>query len=204
MQDDVNWKLSLLLDDELDTKEAIQLLEQIHQNPDLFDKWCGYNSLSQVMRYGGGIQPNQAFLDRIRFSLDSEPTLTSNPGHSSKPSSVPINRYLIPLALAASLSIVAVIASKQWQTRTDAAPAMTAQTAATTLPPPSRLATASVTHSNSQTKLDDQPDPRVNLTSNRQNSRFEDYLIAHSESSLDSASPQGVLSYARIVSHGGN
>ncbi len=114
MQDDVNWKLSLLLDDELDTKEAIQLLERIHQDPELLDKWCCYNTMSQAMRFGSMVQPDKAFMNRIRASLAATELPQSPTPSTSTSTSFPIKQILFPLALAASVATVTVLLTKQW------------------------------------------------------------------------------------------
>ncbi len=196
MQDDVNWKLSLLLDDELDTKEAIQLLERIHQDPELLDKWCCYNAMSQAIRFGSLVQPDKAFMSRIRASLAATELPQSTP--SSTPTSFSIKQMLFPLALAASVATVTVLLTQPWEGSMlhPSTPVKAAASQATVSS--SRLATVtSFAGDASPGPIPGQPDQT------RHYSRFEDYLIAHSEGSLYATGPQGMLSYARIVSHDG-
>ncbi len=190
MQDDVNWKLSLLLDDELDTKDAIELLERIHQDPDLLDKWCCYNAMSQAMRFGNVVQPDKTFIHRIRASLAS--TELPPPRISSSPTSFSIKQMIVPLALAASVAVVTVLLAKQWN-EPQLHSATTVKAAARQSAAPS-MRLANVT---SEQAIPQQSDQALHY------SRFEDYLIAHTEGSLYTTGPQGMLSYARIVSHDG-
>lgn len=181
MQDDINWKLSSLVDDELDPSEAIRLLEQIYQDSNLLDKWYGYQTIRQALREGGGIRPQPDFLERVRVALADE---AITPADWSRQERWAIDlrrfnfgRWTVPLTLAAVVAVFVVIAGKRVNP-----PAFTPQLA----------------DAGSALRFGEK---RPNRPAG---SSLEDYyLLVHSEDSLYLTGPQHVLGYARIVSHGG-
>ncbi|GAB4359995.1 MAG: sigma-E factor negative regulatory protein [Methylohalobius sp. ZOD2] len=189
MQDDVNWKLSLLLDDELESEEAIGLLEQIHGDPELQAKWYGYQVIRQALQTGSGIQPHPGFLERVRGALEEEtPSMPSNPPYPDpQPSDFRryrFNRWAMPFAVAAAIAMVAVIIGKKMLDPAASPPQ--------TIEAKPRMIVAQP------------PVYPAEVRPNRRRpgySRLEDYLLVHSEDSLYWAGPQHMLGYARIVSH---
>lgn len=185
MRDDINWKLSLLLDDELDPSEAIVLLEQIYQDSELLNKWYGYQTIRQALKVGGGIQPQPDFLERVRVALADEVLVVSS--DLSRQGRWVFNfkrfnfgRWTVPMALAAIVAAFVVIASKKvvFDSPDSAA----------------QLAVARPTQFG-----EGKSGQRISGYA-----ELEDYyLLVHSEDSLYLTGPQHMLGYARIVSHGG-
>ena len=183
MQDDVTWKLSLLMDDELSSDEAIALLEQIQRDPQLQLKWYQYQLIRQALRSGNGIQSQPDFLARVQVALASEPA-PDQPALIQEPAKqrIPLNRWIvIPVALAAAVLIVVLMLNRQSE------PAFKT-------PPLAKAASFRA----------DQTDPgnRGAVLSPHHFTQIEDYLLAHSEDSLYLPGSQHMLSYARIVTHG--
>jgi len=107
MQDDVTWKLSLLMDDELPPDEAIALLEQVKQDPQLQVKWFQYQLIRQALRNGDGVQSHPEFLERVQVALAREPDPQPAAIPSSSPQRPALNRWMVlPVALAAAAVIV--------------------------------------------------------------------------------------------------
>ncbi len=182
MQDDVNWKLSLLMDDELPSDEAIALLERLQREPELQDKWYQYHLIRQVMRQARGAQVSAAFLEQVQAALATEPVLSataSDPAESfPTPPSRPFwhNPWLtLPAALAAGI-LVAVLAWRDDETARQPAMARAGATGKQANPP---------------------------VRAQIRNARLDDYLFAHSEGEFYLPGAQHMLSYARIVSQDG-
>ncbi len=186
MQDDVNWKLSLLLDDELEPNEAIGLLEQIYRDSDLLAKWYGYQTIRQALKAGGGIQPHPDFLERVRVALADEVVLVSS--DLSRQGRWVFNfkrlnfsRWTMPLAMAAVVAMLVVVASKRVVFNSpDSAPQM--------------VVAKPTLHSGGE---------RLSQKASGYSQLEDYYLLVHSEDSLYLTGPQHMLGYARIVSHGG-
>lgn len=182
MQDDVTWKLSLLMDDELPPDEAIALLEQLNRDPRLQVKWYQYQLIRQALRNGNGIQSQPDFLERVQVALAHEP----NPEPAAIPASTrqrpALNRWIVlPAALAAAVVIVVVL----WNRENSSA----LETTSLAQMPSFQAGEAAVPN-------------RGTATSPHHFSQIEDYLLAHSEDSLYLPGSQHMLSYARIVTHG--
>ncbi|BCX81516.1 sigma-E factor negative regulatory protein RseA [Methylomarinovum caldicuralii] len=179
MQDDVNWKLSLLMDDELPPDEAIALLDRLHSDPNLQDTWYQYQMIRQAVRQGAGVHANAAFLERIQAALAEEPApeppIPQWQGDASSPQPDFLSFWrnpwvTVPMAVAAG-----VLVAFLWR-----------QPDAPKTPAPVQTAKA----------------VSVPFQADR-DARLEDYLLAHSEDSLYLPGAQQMISYARIVSHGG-
>lgn len=183
MQDDVNWKLSLLLDDELEPAEAIDLLEKIYQDSQLLSKWYGYQTIRQVLKAGGGIQPQPEFLERVKMALAEEAILVPSDSRSGRWTEslkkFNFGRWTMPVAMAAVVALLVVLVSKQVFFNSP--------------------------NSGLQIAVAKKPSGSSGGTGRQATdySRLEDYyFLVHSEDSLYLTGPQHVLGYARIVSHG--
>jgi negative regulator of sigma E activity len=184
MQDDINWKLSLLLDDELDPREAIGLLEKIPQDSELLAKWYAYQTIRQALRGSQGIQLKPDFLEQVRSALADEVVVSSEPQPErwtfdfKRFNLGGVGRWSMPLALTA-LAVLIVLVGK----RLVVDPAV----------PVPQMALVKLMQ---EGKAKSQPASGY--------SQLEDYyLLVHSEDSLYLTGPQPMLGYARIVSHGG-
>ncbi len=183
MQDDVTWKLSLLMDDELPPEEAIALLEQLEQEPQLQVKWFQYQLIRQALRNGNGVSSHPAFLERVQVALAREPDPRPTTVPSSPRPRPALNRWIVlPVALAAAAVIVVLMWNRENASTFDPPPMAQA---------PSFQAGEVASHEG------------VPVVGPHHFSRIEDYLLAHSEDSLYLSGSQHMLSYARIVTHGG-
>ena len=193
MQDELTWKLSLLVDDELPPDEAIVLLEQIDRDPDLRFKWYRYQTIRHAIRSNGeSFALGEDFLERVQSALDNE----APPSHdvarlpSADPGRFNLNTWVvIPLALAAMVVIVVLLRGR---IPGDGA----SQTVPLVAAAPSRNAPVPVMQVAAghpgQNPVSSAASPAPSL---------EDYLLVHSEDSLYQQGPQHMLSYARIISH---
>lgn len=110
-ENNLKEKLSLLLDDELDSQESLRLFERIGGDPALRAQWNRYSRISAAMRSGQVLMPDGGFVDRISAALADEPTILA-------PTALPPKRQarerLVTAALAASLALVAVLVTKSF------------------------------------------------------------------------------------------
>lgn len=176
MQEDINLKLSMLLDNELKSKEALQLLEQIQNDSELERKWNRLNITSLAIRSKSKVLHQADFISRVSQAIESEPVdINLPPIH--KTSSV--NKSVI-WALAASIAFMMFIGYKLLPTEAAKPEAVVATT---------ELETGSV----------DIPITAANI--NPVNDLiFDDYLMTHNETSY-STGTQGLLPYARVVGY---
>lgn len=184
MQDEVNWKLSLLLDDELEPSEAIGLLEQIHRDSELLMKWYSYQTIRQALKGNRAVHLHPDFLERVRIALADETFSVSSDlsqqGRRVNLKRLSFSRWTVPLAMAAVVIMVVVLMSKRmvFNSPNSTPPLMVAK------PTPHLGGGKPSRQASSYSQLEDY------------------YLLVHSENSLDLTGPQHVLGYARIVSRG--
>jgi sigma-E factor negative regulatory protein RseA len=104
MHDEINQKISQLLDDELTQADALSLLKKMQLQPKLQDKLNRYEAISHTLKTEVFLMPDIDFAARVSEQIQNEPS------------------YLIPqrqrfqygykmLALAASVAAIALIAS---------------------------------------------------------------------------------------------
>ncbi len=183
MQDEVNWKLSLLLDDELEPSEAIGLLEQIHRDSELLMKWYSYQTIRQALKGNGAVHLHPDFLERVRIALADETFSVSSDlsqqGRRVNLKRLSFSRWTVPLAMAAVVIMVVVLMSKRMVFNLPSAPPLMVAK-----PTPHFGGGKPSRQASSYSQLEDY------------------YLLVHSENSLDLTGPQHVLGYARIVSRG--
>ncbi len=173
MQEDLDLKVSMLVDGELDPAEAIRVLDEIRQNPQLRAKWNRYNAASLSMKSHSKVFPDATFFDKVSQVLESEPVIL-NPSRSRKKAS---NRFAYAAALAASFVIVGFFAWSMVPKEFNQSPIEPILSTVETYPANVQL---------------------VNQLSVPR--RLNDYLITHNESAYQSGG-QNILSYARVVSY---
>ncbi|MGZ8216040.1 RseA family anti-sigma factor [Methylomagnum sp.] len=104
-------KLSLLLDDELDSQESLRLFERVEKDSAVRAQWNRYSRISAAMRSGQILMADDGFADRLNAALADEPTILA-------PTALPRKRQtrerLVTTALAASLALVAVLVAKSF------------------------------------------------------------------------------------------
>jgi sigma-E factor negative regulatory protein RseA len=74
MQDKLNEKLSLLLDDELDSQQALALISKLKTDADLHAKFQRYQLISHAIKKQDAYPLDESFGDKIQQRLRSEPT----------------------------------------------------------------------------------------------------------------------------------
>lgn len=109
MTNDAKEQLSALIDSELSSASAVQIISRMEESPDLRDTWDRYSLIGDTIR-GEGIRGSAAGVaESVRGRLLAEPAIIANP--------IPVvksrtgDRILRPLAgaaLAASVAAVAV------------------------------------------------------------------------------------------------
>jgi|GEM_PF-1660023 len=221
MQDEITWKLSLLVDDELPPDEAIVLLERIHQDPDLRIKWYQYQTIRHALKNGEGLFPQAEFLERIQLALETEPSLQSE--EKLEPAEARTGRFnlnawfTVPLALAAAIVVMVLFRNQTELNPPDMQPLPAL--AVEKNHPRNGVLKVATSAQNEPTQPIPAPtvDKAVSRELARQSERIvesvlppsfgtsmqpgEEFLLEHSENGLYQAGPQHMLSYARIISH---
>ena len=173
MRNNLEEKISMLLDNELSGTEAISLLERIEQDDRLKQVWDRYNKISLTLKSNRYIPVDRHFPQRIKENIHlSSPPFPQRRG----------NRYKNwGYALAASLVCLSILTWTHLQTRSPPQNSIEPIAVVQTLP-----------------KATEKPDlVHQHYTLD---SRLNDYLVTHNESAY-SAGVQGMLPYARVVSY---
>ncbi|MDT4291251.1 sigma-E factor negative regulatory protein [Methylomonas sp. MO1] len=102
MQEQLNEKLSQLIDDELDSQQALSLLKTLQNDGLLKDKLRRYQIASQVMRSGEYSHVTSDFVDKIHEHIRQEPTYFLPRKKSA------VNWQKAALAIAASVALAVV------------------------------------------------------------------------------------------------
>ncbi len=177
MYEDLETKMSMLVDDELDSEEALQVLSEISTNPALRAKWNRYKSMSYVLKHDSVVLPKASFFDGVSQALDAEPTIIG-PSISRKK-----HRQYYPAitaALAASIVAVAIFIGSNFPIGLNKSVETTVASTEKERP----VAIQKVRYAKNSTVP----------------SRLNDYLITHDESTY-SVGTQRMFPYARVVSH---
>ncbi len=173
MHENFEEKISMLLDNELNSAEAISLLERIEQDEQLKQIWDRYNKVSLTLKSNRYIHVDRHFSDRIKNDIHlSRETL---------PQMRPNQNKNWGYALAASIVGVSFLTWTYLQTQS--LPQNAIEPIALVEPIPKSNEKLDSVHQ------DDALDSRLN-----------DYLVTHNESAY-SAGVQGMLPYARVVSY---
>ncbi len=104
MHEELNQKISQLVDNELADDEALSLLRKLHLQPELQGKLNRYEAISHAIKTEVFILPGADFATRVSQQIQQEPSYLLPPRQSAH------NNYKI-WAIAASVAAVAVIAS---------------------------------------------------------------------------------------------
>lgn len=172
MRKNIEEKISMLVDDELSSQEAIALLEKIGKDQQLQELWYRYNKISLILKSEGCVRVDSQFPNRVKENIELVPTVL-----------LAKSRYYRTrkwaFALAASAAFVAVLFWLQIFSKSQipVEPMLVAQPSLPSIEAPDLAG--------QYQELD---------------SRLSDYLVTHTESAY-SAGMQGMLPYARVVSY---
>ena len=162
MHNDVNQKISLFIDDELDYGDTLQLLNQLRNDETLRDRLVRYQAVSHALKTERYYKLRPDFSEKIAQQIRQEPAYLL-----PKPKEKPQGRKLFAIAASALVATV-LVGEIVWINRTvNEQPLATAM-----IVPPNQLSTASV----------QSPHPSTQPKRPPVNSRFNDYLQAHNNS----------------------
>jgi len=178
MKDNVHEQLSALVDDELTASEQALLTRRIGMDTDLHRRLSRYQLISDTLRNQLPDRVDPAFTARVQAAVRDESTPTSTAAGSRRLAA--LLKPVAGLAVAASVAVVAVLSLQS--VRED---------------PASLPAVASVPSSTDFIRADSTPQPTVHPRMGR---NLDIYLVNHNEYAINRGM-QGMLPYARIVSH---
>ena len=168
MADDINQKISCFIDDELKYNEALDLLKESQSNPTLQNKLNRYQTISYCLSYKKALPIEEDFLSRVQQGISKDPLYF--PSVNSQPK----KSYRTFMALAACVSLIAIIVSKTVEDKPleEFNPLSPSTIAAITPPKINQQKTIKLASNTSE-----KPTKK-----NNRNSRFNDYLQAHNTS----------------------
>lgn len=105
MHEDLNQKISQFLDNELSADDSLRLLQKVQQHAELKDKMDRYATISHALKTDLFLSPRPDFVDRLSQKIDHEPVYMLS-------RQKPFKRSYKVSALAASIAIIAVVASQ--------------------------------------------------------------------------------------------
>ncbi|GEM_PF-177960 len=191
MPENLNQKISQFIDNELDEVDALYLLKKMQIKPGLQGKLNRYQVIGQVIKGDIGIVPEADFVKRISLQIQQEPAYLLPKIKVEKMS------YKKPVAIAASLFIVAIIAG---HSVTDKAQ------------PARVVSTLQVADNNKEVKKQEDkpleviaqkaisPQAIVKVSEDPLNKQISDYLQAHN-GNLDTNNEPAFQPYARVSSY---
>jgi len=112
MQDKLNEKLSLLLDDELDSQQGLDLISKIKIDADLQAKFQRYQLISQTIKKQDAYPLNPGFSDTLQQRLRAEPAYLL----PVKPPMSQSRKALFAVAASLLLAVVWLLSTQQQQT----------------------------------------------------------------------------------------
>ena len=174
MNEEINLKLSQLVDNELSRNETIKLLDLVNETSGLEEKLSRYEFISRIIRQEDSIQLETDFVDQVSLKIQQEPVVFSPFWRRSN-----IGLQAV-VAIAASVAVVSVIVFGDLSLPTDSH------------------------QTNLTIARDQEAQQKLNVAESAPHSvdkRFVEYLEAH-DNSLYSAGSPGFQSYARVVSYG--
>lgn len=180
MSEKLHEQISALVDNEIHDPEL--LIRQICKDSSLQERWHRYHIMHDVMTNQAD-DPKINITQRVSQALEDEPELHTII-KTSRPSRLkPVMKQAAGLAIAATVSAVAVITVQQ-QTSNTSSPS---QEIAAAHPPVAPVAHAQVRFVNEPVQLDQ-----------KVQSKLGNYLVNHNEYAITS-NMQGVLPYTRVV-----
>lgn len=174
--------LSALVDGELNGSEYESVLDAINLSPELKQRWVRYHIASDALKKS--LPPallKPGFAARVMHAVDAEPTVLAPRNIARKIS--PAAKQLAGLAIAASVTAIAVLGVQTWRLQAGAEPAAIAQVA----PPVVNVVQPVATVAADNATLP----PHVQ-------SQINQYLLNHNQNAL---AAQRMLPYARIVGY---
>ena len=188
MTNKIYEQLSILVDDELADHDAV--LERVATDPELKARWSRYYLMRDVITGHMPEQPVGDIASRVSRALEQEPAIFA-PVHKRKRAKkqLPfIMKQVGGLAIAATVSAVAVLTVQQTQDETTTTPTEIAAVQPQTQPQLQSPPPAQVRYVTDTSGLD-----------TAVQSKLSGYLVNHNEYSV-TGNMQGVLPYMRIVS----
>ncbi|MGH8474159.1 MAG: RseA family anti-sigma factor [Methylococcales bacterium] len=192
MQEDLDIKISMLMDDELACKEALKIFNRIRNESVFRAKWIRYNIASCACKAQSMILTDFNFFDRVSKALEQEPAIVAPKSRASKKLA---RISSVSLALAASAAVVAVIIWSGMAGLPGSSPPNTSDRNALAVSTPIEAPSAPIQAPAPwlPAKLD---------SAHKQNfpKRLNDYLITHNESTYTTGA-QTMMPYARVISY---
>lgn len=190
MDEELNQKISQLIDNELSHEEALSLLQLMRKQPQLQDKMSRYEAISHAVKAEAFVPTRSDFAERVRQQIQSEPAYLLPQHKTSR------RNYKI-FALAASVAAVAIMVS-----RIPYAPDESISVPEIAMVQPQEPVPAKEAMAEPQA----QEPPSVSVAfrpvdQDQFNARFNDYLQAHSESVYIDGQTN-FQPYARVAAYG--
>lgn len=188
-------KLSALVDGELNGAEYGQALDAINLSPELRQRWMRYHTASDALKKSlpaALLKPD--FSSRVMQAIDAEPTIFAPRNITRKIN--PLVKQLAGLAIAASVTAVAVLGVQTWRLEPVAEPIATALQVAPPVADLIRPVVATTTTTTAATNTVTVDADSAALPAHVQ-SQINQYLLTHQ----NSLAAQRMLPYARIVGY---
>jgi len=202
MADNLDEKVSALVDGELSREEVESLINSLKRDKTGQMCWRHYHLISDALKNNLPDKISKNFADRISLALEAEPLLSNPP--RGNPKIHPFLRPTIGFALAASVAGVVFI-GLGWNTQTsvEQIPSLASTTAPNTISGAIPSATTPITTASTQPIISyttvhgrqwDVEQPEVV-------SKLNDYLINHDQYSSLDGMHNGFLPQVRIVGY---
>lgn len=184
-QEHVNEKISALMDGELREREADPVIAALACDDESRKTWERYHLAVDAWKKNLSTLPlHHSLSDRVMQSLESEPVVFAP---SNIPRRIhPMLKQAVGLAVAASVTAVAILGVQSWNVAQTPAAAVAQQGV------PAMQAVAAAPASVAEVKLAAEKDVAP------ANSQMQEYLVRHNQYALG---VHGVLPYARIVGY---
>ena len=186
-------RLSALVDGELNGAEYGQALDAINLSPELRQRWMRYHTASDALKNSlpaALLKPD--FSSRVMQAIDAEPTILAPRNITRKIN--PLVKQVAGLAIAASVTAVAVLGVQTWRLEPVAEPIATVVQVTPPVADLIRPVVATTTTASTNTMTVDADSsalpPHVQ-------SQINQYLLNHQ----NSLAAQRMLPYARIVGY---